>query len=87
MRKRRRCGKNPVSPALLIVFCVSIAATVSGCASTEPIATAAQLCKDWRVLRPSKQDKLTQGTAEEMEASNKSRSVYGCHPQRNEASG
>lgn len=87
MRKLKRCGRRPASPALLAACCVSIAATVSGCASTKPVATAAQLCKDWRVIKPSKSDKLSQGTAEEMLSSNKARPLYGCHPQRNEASG
>lgn len=49
------------------------------------IVTAEELCKDWRHMKISKHDRLTQGTAEQIEASNLSRPAWGCRPGENRA--
>lgn len=51
----------------------------SGC-STLPvvIADSAALCQDWRSISVSKTDKMTEQTASEIEANNKSRQAWGC---------
>lgn len=49
------------------------------------IVTADELCKDWRHGTVSKNDKLTQETAEHIEGSNKSRPNWGCEPGENRA--
>lgn len=59
---------------------------LSGCSKTV-VATAEQLCQDWRHQTVSKDDKLTQGTAEQIEASNKSRPAWGCQYGENRPQG
>jgi hypothetical protein len=49
------------------------------------IVTAEELCRDWRHSTVSKSDKLTQETAEQIEASNKSRPNWGCASGENRA--
>lgn len=56
----------------------------SGCAKTV-VVQAEQLCRDWTRQTVSKDDKLTQGTAEQIEANNKSRVIWGCHAKENRA--
>lgn len=54
-------------------------ALLNGCAQTpKPVATAAELCRDWQHQRISKDDVLTDGTASQIEANNKSRPAWGC---------
>lgn len=69
-----------------LIACVLITAgIVSGCSSLPKVVTAAELCQDWRRQTVSKSDKLTQDTAAQIEANNKSRVVWGCHPKENRA--
>lgn len=50
------------------------------------IVTAEQLCKDWRDIKVSKQDKgITETTAQQIEANNLSRPAWGCKPGENRA--
>lgn len=54
-------------------------ALLSGCASLPVvIADRAALCQDWREITISKHDDMTEQTASEIEASNKSRPAWGC---------
>lgn len=57
---------------------------LSGCAGTV-VATAETLCKDWRHQTVSKSDQMTDGTASQIEASNKSRPAWGCAYGQNKA--
>lgn len=58
---------------------------LSGCAATGTVvATAENLCRDWQHQKISKNDKLTDGTASQIEANNKSRPTWGCAYGRNE---
>lgn len=58
------------------------------CSTTSPVvATAESLCKDWRNLTVSKSDKLTEDTAAQIEANNKSRPAWGCEYGANKAKG
>ena len=49
------------------------------------VVTANELCQDWRHQTVSKQDKMTDKTASQIEASNKSRPVWGCEYGKNGA--
>jgi hypothetical protein len=49
------------------------------------LVTADELCRDWRHMTVSRQDRLTQETAEQIEASNGSRVNWGCAPKGNRA--
>ncbi len=52
---------------------------LSGCAKTgQLVVTADALCKDWRHKTVSKNDKLTDQTASNIEADNLSRPNWGC---------
>lgn len=59
---------------------------LTGCSSTT-VVTAEALCKDWRHQTVSKDDKLTDKTASQIEGSNKSRVVWGCAAGQNKAKG
>ena len=88
MSRRRNCVMTCASLVRLIGYGVLLAATVSllvGCAGTPKVITAQELCTDWRRQTISKHDKLTQGTAEQIEANNKTRQVWGCHKTENRA--
>lgn len=75
MRKMTLCAA--MLPSLVLL---------SGCAQTRPlVATASELCRDWRHQTVSKADKLTEETASQIEASNKSRPNWGCQYAKNEA--
>lgn len=63
---------------------MTLAATASGC-TTPMIVTADELCRDWQHQTVSKDDKLTQGTAEQIEANNLSRPAWGCKQGENRA--
>lgn len=69
--------RKPVSRALLIASCAILAGTVSGC-TKYVFVDAEALCKSWRHGTVSKDDKLTQGTAEVIEGNNKSRPNWQC---------
>lgn len=81
-------GKRPKRRALLSASCGIFVATVSaGCSllGKPVIVTAEQLCKDWGHMTVSKHDKLTQETAEQIEANNLSRPAWGCKLGENRA--
>jgi hypothetical protein len=46
---------------------------------------AGALCRDWRVIKPVKADRITDKTAKQILDSNEARPVYGCAKQENEA--
>jgi len=73
MRKILKYGMLLSGPALL-----------SGC-STNTVVTAENLCKDWRHMTVSKNDKITDKTASQIEASNESRVTWGCKLGANKA--
>lgn len=55
-----------------------LATGLAGCSWATPIVNSAELCKSWRHQTVSKNDKLTQPTAEGIEGSNKARPAWGC---------
>lgn len=64
----------------------SLALLCSGCANNmQTVTDAGSLCKDWRVYRPAKADRLTDKSAAELLASNEARVIWGCHKKKNEA--
>lgn len=69
------------------VLLLSSLALLTGCAPKYAVIATESLCRDWRVQSISKDDKLTQGTAEGIEGSNKSRPNWGCDPKDNKAKG
>lgn len=76
MRKAKLFGM--LLPSLgLLSACVPIQ-------QSAPIAVE-KLCHDWRHGTISKDDKLTEGTASQIEALNKSRPAWGCAYGQNEA--
>lgn len=66
-------------PKKLLLLLVSLG-LLTGCAQTpQPAPIAAdQLCLSWRHQTISKNDKLTDNTASQIEANNKSRPAWGC---------
>lgn len=59
---------------------------LTGCAGTNPVVvTAEALCKDWGHQTISKADKLSDETASQIEANNKSRPNWGCEYGENRA--
>lgn len=77
MRNLPKCVLMLLSPVLL-----------AGCSQTLPfVVTADALCKDWRHKTISKDDRLTDATAAQIEADNKSRPNWGCSYGKNEAKG
>lgn len=59
---------------------------LTGCLKTLPlVVTVEELCKDWRHKTVSKQDRLTEQTASDLEADNKSRPNWGCEYGANKA--
>lgn len=75
MKRMRKCALMLSAPVLL-----------SGCSNTI-VVTADKLCADWRHQTVSKNDKMTDGTAAQVEASNKSRPAWGCQYGQNKAKG
>ena len=67
-----------------LVLTLPVLALLTGCAPTNSlVATAdqevrAKLCRSWRHQTISKNDALTDETASQIEASNKSRPAWGC---------
>lgn len=58
---------------------------LTGCSSLGPVVIAdrAALCDDWREIRVSKSDRgMTESTASQIEANNKSRPAWGCKPSK-----
>ena len=76
MQGTTKCGAALASLALL-----------TGCAGTMPrVVTADELCRDWRHQTISKRDQMTEETASQIEAGNKSRPAWGCAYGENRAS-
>ena len=71
-------------PLLRACVCIALSTSFLGCSKTI-VVTADELCKDWRHQSVSRNDKLTQETAEQIEASNGSRVNWGCAPRENRA--
>lgn len=76
-REAERPMRRRASRALLIACFAILAATVSGC-TKYVMVDAEALCKSWRHGTVSKDDKLTQGTAEIIEGNNKARPNWEC---------
>ena len=68
---------------------MTVAATVSGCGlfTKYVMVDAEALCKSWRHGTVSKDDKLTQGTAEVIEGNNKARPNWECEYGQDRAKG
>jgi hypothetical protein len=68
-----------VTALILLLLC-------SGCAQSIPtlIQTDA-LCRDWKVYKPAKSDKLSNKSARTLLLNNEARVVYGCKKLANEA--
>lgn len=71
-----------------IILLASLA-LLTGCAQTQSHAliAAEQLCQSWRHQTISKHDKITDGTASQIEGSNKARPEWGCEYGANRAKG
>ncbi len=69
---------------LRITIAATAAFALSGCGGTA-IVTADKLCSDWRHQTVSKSDQITDGTASQIESSNKSRPQWGCEYGANKA--
>jgi PBP1b-binding outer membrane lipoprotein LpoB len=67
MRKMKLCAVLLSSLVLL-----------TGCGRTAAGIVSNELCNDWRHATISKKDVLTEETASQIEASNKSRPAWGC---------
>lgn len=68
MSKMLKCASGLVCLGLL-----------SGCALIPAgIVNSEALCADWKHQTVSKRDKITEETASQIEASNKSRPAWGC---------
>ena len=71
---------------LLLLLCPVL---LTGCAPTQvpaPIA-ASKLCGSWRHQTITKRDQITEPTASQIEANNKSRPAWGCTYGENKANG
>src|SRR5262245_29375852 len=71
-------GRLPMSKTLKCASLLSCLVLCSGCESGIAVIATEQLCNDWRRLTISKKDVLTEETASQIEASNKSRPNWGC---------
>lgn len=62
---------------------------LSGCAKTLPPApiAVADLCRSWRHQTISKDDRITDATASQIEGNNAARVPWGCKKGANEAGG
>src|SRR5690606_10610177 len=86
MNGTRKSERRSRLRALLSACCVTFAAIASaGCTNRYVITDAEYQCKDWKHQTVSKHDKLTQETAEQIEANNLSRPAWGCKPGENRA--
>ena len=66
MRRMKLCALLLSAPVLL-----------TGCANST-VVTAEALCQDWRHQTVGKEDTLTDKTASQIEANNRSRVTWGC---------
>ena len=72
-----------------LLLLLLLPALSTGCAKTEnpaPIA-ANKLCQSWRHQTITKRDQITESTASQLEANNKSRPAWGCIYGENRANG
>ena len=60
---------------------------LAGCADKLVMISQADLCKSWKHMDVSKEDKITQKTAAKMLGNNNSRPLWGCEPGQNRAQG
>lgn len=83
-----RSTRKPARPALLIASAATLAAIASlGCSPKYTYVDAASLCGSWKHQTVSKADKLTDGTASQIEGNNNARPTWGCQPGENKAKG
>jgi len=76
-KSAKRLNARNLSNACLISI---VAIVTSGCSGGSiAIIGTNELCADWRPITVSKNDQLTEGTATQIEASNRTREVWGCH--------
>ena len=65
-----------------MLICAATALTVSGCASTAPTGTTAQMCQDWRTVNVRKIDRInSDDTAREIIGNNEARAAW-CQPKK-----
>lgn len=64
-----------------------LAMLASGCSTTPALINADALCKDWRVIQPSKKDieRMSDDTGKMILDNNEARVIWGCKKLRNEA--
>ena len=90
MQSQSQFAKEHLGRALQLVFLSLIAGTVSACGTVPKIVTAEELCKDWRRIEISKNDRFAKsskgrGTDNQIEANNETRAVWGCDRKANKA--
>lgn len=83
-RNQPQLMRKPARRALLIASFAILAGTVSGC-TKYIMVDAESLCQSWKHGTVSKDDKLTQGTAETIEGNNKARPNWQCEYGENRA--
>jgi hypothetical protein len=69
---------------LKFALLLSAPVLLAGCGKNF-VVTAEELCRDWQHQTVSKHDTLTDKTASQIEANNKSRPNWGCQPGENRA--
>lgn len=75
MPRTMKCAALLLLPVLL-----------TACAGTSPyVVTAESLCKDWTHQQIRRADQITEPTASQIEANNKSRPNWGCEYGQNRA--
>jgi pantothenate kinase type III len=77
--------RKPAHRVLQIACAATLAAIVSGCGYKYVFVDADALCESWKHQTVSKDDKLTQGTAEIADGNNKSRPKWQCQYGENRA--
>ena len=70
---------------LKLTSALALPVLLTACGGTHAVIATDELCKSWRHQSVSKDDKLTQGTAEQIQGSNDARPAWGCHPKENRA--
>jgi hypothetical protein len=68
-----------------LMSALALPVLLTGCSGTHAVIATDELCRSWRVQSVSKHDKLTQGTAEQIQGNNDARPAWGCHPKENRA--
>lgn len=71
---------------LKLTSALALPVLLTGCA-TQRVVTVEELCRSWRHQTISKADKLTDGTASQIEGNNNARPTWGCQPGENKAKG